>query len=331
MECSDTLQRSEDNSDVLCLACARQCRISPGRSGFCAVRKNVDGRLVSLAYGRPSAFHIDPIEKKPFYHVLPGEKVASLGSWGCTMHCHWCQNSDIARPRRVEEYIRHSRYLSPADAIETALHESAQGIAFTYNEPTVWIEYAHDTATAAAEAGLYSLWISNAGLSADAWKYIAPKILAANLDLKSFRESTYRKYTGFSLNSVLDSIKYAVEHTDMWIEFTVLLIPGLNDDSREIRDLCRWLSGLSTNIPIHFSAFHPAYKMLDRLRTPVETLVRAQEIAFEEGHMYVYLGNVMQGIRNSKPAGLPGETTAGIWRDAEGNLVWVTGSGGRNE
>ncbi|GAB6088914.1 AmmeMemoRadiSam system radical SAM enzyme [Spirochaeta dissipatitropha] len=331
MECSTTLQRSADNSDVLCLACARQCRIPQGRTGYCGVRKNIDGRLVSLAYGRPSAFHIDPIEKKPFYHVLPGEKVASLGSWGCTMQCSWCQNSDIARPKRVEENIRHSRYLSPGDSVEKALHESAQGIAFTYNEPTVWIEYAHDTAAAAAEAGLYSLWISNAGLSVDAWKYIAPKMLAANLDLKGFRESTYRKYTGFSLNSVLDSIKYAVDHTDMWIEITILLIPGLNDDSMEIRDLCQWLSGLSTAIPLHFSAFHSAYKMLDRPRTPVETLVRAQEIAFEEGHMYVYLGNVIQSAGNRKPAGLPGETAAGIWRDAEGCIVRVTEMRGRDE
>lgn len=293
MRCADTLMQPRSDASVECAACAHRCRIPSDAAGFCGVRRNREGSLESLMYGHPSAMHLDPIEKKPLYHVLPQSQVLSLGTLGCTMTCRWCQNCSVALPSR--EYVqRHAagEPVSPQAAVEEAVYSGAAGLAYTYNEPTVWIEYARDTAARARQRGLINLWVSNGYLTPEAWEYIAPELTAANIDLKGFRERVHRRYTGARLQPVLDSIAYAAGLPGLWLEVTMLLIPEINDDPDEIRDACRFLAGLSPDIPLHLSAFYPAFRMQDHPATPAATLERARDIAREEGLRYVYLGNI---------------------------------------
>lgn len=291
--CAESLVKHIDEGVVQCRACARCCTIADGTTGFCGVRRSTSGHLLSVMYGRPAAAHTDPVEKKPLYHVYPGSRAYSIGTLGCTMRCHWCQNCSIAMPdnHRIEAVAGHSEQ-PPELIVEAAIRQGADGIAYTYNEPTVWIEYVHDVAAAAARVGLYNVWVSNGGTTVDAVRYIAPHLTAANIDLKSFRDSTCRRYTGLPLQPVLDSLEYFVRHTAVWVEVTMLLIPDINDSPEEIQDACRFVAGLSPDIPLHFSAFYPACRMTGHAAASPELLQSARRIALKEGLRYVYLGNV---------------------------------------
>ncbi|MFW6363220.1 MAG: AmmeMemoRadiSam system radical SAM enzyme [Spirochaeta sp.] len=292
MYCARELEQAAEKSSLICLACEHRCSIAPGKTGFCRVRGNQEGRLYTRMYGRPSALNMDPIEKKPLYHVLPGSEVLSTGTLGCNMICKWCQNCTIAAP--AGSFIeRHEQkpVMSPDSLTDYAVQQQASGIAFTYNEPTVWIEYAHDSALRAREKNLITVWVSNGYLTPDAWRYISPQLTAANIDLKAFRDDTHRRFTGTRLQPVLDSISYLHDQTDIWLEVTMLIIPEVNDDPDEIRAACRFLSSVSPDIPLHFSAFFPAHRMRDHMPTRKQTLVDARNIAREEGMRFVYLGN----------------------------------------
>ncbi|MBI3078064.1 MAG: AmmeMemoRadiSam system radical SAM enzyme [Deltaproteobacteria bacterium] len=280
--------RRIEGGQVLCELCPRLCRLRDGQIGFCFVRKNIGGTLYSLAYGRPCAVQVDPIEKKPFFHVMPGTRAFSIGTAGCNMGCLFCQNWDISKARL--DHVR-TVDLPPEAVVEAALATGARSLAFTYNEPTIFAEYVMDTAALAR--GLRRLMVTNGYLTPQALPEVYRDIDAANVDLKGFSEQFYRKITLSHLEPVLATLK-ALRALGVWIEVTNLVIPTLNDTPEEIGALARWVRDeLSVDVPLHFSAFHPDFKLLDKPPTPVATLLRARALALELGLRYVYIGNVL--------------------------------------
>jgi len=274
---------------VKCTLCPRLCNIPKDKPGFCFVRQNIGGRMVNVAYGRPTAVHIDPIEKKPLYHFLPGTRVLSLGTAGCNMGCRFCQNWDLSR---ADEVQRQAVDLSPAHLVEAAIRNACPSIAFTYNEPTILAEYVIDTAEIARRKGVKVVMVTNGYISREAIPQIYANVDAANIDLKAFSNTFYRKQTYSRLQPVLDAL-VDIRSLGVWIEITTLLIPGLNTDASEIRAECDWIiDSLGDEVPVHFSAFHPDYRMRDRDRTPPEALRDARTIANDAGLKYVYEGNV---------------------------------------
>ena len=275
-----------ENNFVRCTLCRRYCKIAPGRKGYCSVRKNIDGKLYALAYGKAVAWAVDPIEKKPFYHFKPSSLVFSFATVGCNFRCLYCQNWDISqqRTRIIGEQ------LLPEQIIEKAISYGAKGIAYTYNEPTIFMEYALDTARLGKKNGLFSVFVTNGYMSREAIKKMEP-IDAARIDLKAFDQKKYDWLAGgVELEGVLDSIKLL--HKKMHIEIISLLIPGFNDQEDEIRAMAQWIKDLDRHIPLHFTAFHPDYKMTNYPPTPLNTLIKARNIALEEGLSYVYTGNI---------------------------------------
>ncbi len=275
--------------EVNCLLCPRRCHIKDGAMGVCGVRQNVGGRLYSLVFGNPVAVHVDPVEKKPLYHFQPGSRVFSIGTVGCNFKCSFCQNWDIstigAQPTERISF-------SPEDIVRQALAQRCQSIAFTYNEPTIFGEYVLEIAQLAQAAGLKTIMVTNGYISQEAIADIYPLIDGANIDLKAFTDEFYQKLCSAYLTPVLESIK-AIYHEGTFIELTTLLIPGLNDSAAEIRNLTHWIhENLGDDVPLHFSAFHPDYNLLDRRATPKSTLDQARRIAQEVGLHYVYEGNV---------------------------------------
>jgi pyruvate formate lyase activating enzyme len=276
---------------IHCYLCPRHCHIGVGQHGFCFIRENVDGELVQRGYGRPAALAVDPIEKKPLFHFHPGTSILSLGTAGCNLGCQFCQNFDISKARAVQE---RSLSVSPEQIVNLALEQGTPSIAFTYNEPTIWAEFAIDIAQAAHEAGLSTVMVSNGYITREAFFDVYRHIDAANIDLKGFTEEFYSKITLSHLQPVLDVLTWLRRETNVWFEITNLIIPGMNDSSEEIAELCDWiLRELGDDVPVHFTAFHPDYKMLDRPRTPSSTLDRARRIALERGIKYAYEGNIV--------------------------------------
>ncbi|OPZ19114.1 MAG: pyruvate formate lyase-activating enzyme 1 [candidate division BRC1 bacterium ADurb.BinA364] len=275
---------------ILCTLCPRDCRIAEGQRGFCYIRKNEGGRLVSLGYGRPSALQIDPIEKKPLYHFLPGSTILSLGTAGCNLGCRFCQNWDLTKAGDAE---RRALDLPPDKAVDLAVAHGAPSIAFTYNDPTVFAEYAMDTAMIARERGIKTVMVTAGYIREEPFREVYRHIDAANVDLKAFSEDFYRKLAYARLQPVLDTLLRLRRETSVWVEITNLVIPGENDSADEIRRLCAWVAeNMGVDTPLHFSAYHPAFRFLKAPRTPESSLAAAWTIAREAGLRYAYVGNI---------------------------------------
>ena len=276
-------------STILCGLCPHHCKIGENRFGLCNVRQNIDGKLYTIAYGHPVAIHIDPIEKKPLYHFFPGSKILSIGTIGCNLFCEFCQNWDIARA--TAEDVK-SRDINPQEIIESVLSSGSLGIAFTYNEPTVFGEYVMDIARLAHDAGLKTVMVSNGYISPEGIRDIYPLIDAANIDLKAFSKEFYRRYCKGDLQSVLDAL-LEIKKQGTFLELTTLIIPGLNDSATEIEKMTRWIvENLGVDTPLHFSAFHPSFKMMQVHQTSKTDLDSARKIAINSGLRYIYEGNV---------------------------------------
>ncbi|HUK53583.1 MAG TPA: AmmeMemoRadiSam system radical SAM enzyme [Candidatus Binatia bacterium] len=288
----------EPGGRVHCYLCPRHCHIGQGQSGFCFIRVNQGGRLYSLGYASPAALQVDPIEKKPLNHFLPGSKVFSMGTAGCNMGCFFCQNWDISKSKSDQV---HSTHLPPEDVPALARKYGCPSIAFTYNEPTIWGEYAIDIAQVAHQAGLNTVMVTNGYITREAFHDVYDHIDAANVDLKGFTEDFYGKITLSHLAPVLETLEWLKHETNVWFEITNLLIPTLNDDPAEIRKLCEWvLEHLGPDVPVHFTAFHPDFKLRDKPRTPPATLHTAWRIARETGLHYVYEGNIHNGAGETR-------------------------------
>ncbi len=282
--------KSAGDLRVQCELCPQKCRVADRERGTCGVRENHGGQYKTLVYGRPAAIHVDPIEKKPFNHVLPGKTALSLGTPGCNMQCKFCQNWEIsqARPEQVKTFDK------PPDAIvEMAKQANAPAVACTYTEPVVWSEYVYDIAAAAHKAGLRSLMVSNGFIQAQPMTDLAGVLDAVKVDLKAFTETFYHDTCGASLAPVLDTLRLLARR-HMWIEIVVLVIPGLNDSVSEAQALARFVHNeLGAHVPVHFTRFHPSYRLLNVPSTPVPTLTAFRNAAMAEGLQFVYVGNVL--------------------------------------
>jgi pyruvate formate lyase activating enzyme len=275
---------------VECYLCAHRCRIAADRVGVCQVRENRDGTLYTMVYGQIIAQHVDPIEKKPLLHFYPGSSAYSIATPGCNFRCRWCQNSDISQmPReRREVFVKET---SPAQIVDAAQRKGCQSVAYTYTEPTIFFEYSYDTARQARAAGIANVYVTNGYMTEEMLDLIYPLLDAANVDLKAFRDETYRRYVGARLQPILDSLK-KMKQQGVWLEVTTLVIPELNDDPGELRDAANFLvQELGEETPWHISRFYPSYEMRDAPPTPAATLARAREIGLEAGLQYVYVGN----------------------------------------
>lgn len=281
-----------DANYIKCKLCSHRCKIAPGKTGICGVRKNERGILYTTVYGSAIAANVDPIEKKPFYHFLPGSSAFSIATVGCNFRCGFCQNWQISQVRDSDYYRAYQ--LEPRKIIESALRANCASISYTYTEPTIFFEYAYNTAILAKENGLCNNFVTNGYMTKEAIDLIAPYLDAANVDLKSFRDEYYRKICKARLEPVLESIKYMKE-LNIWIEVTTLVIPGENDSEEELNDIAEFLAKLDPEIPWHISRFHPDYQFTDHEATPLETLKKAYRIGQDHGLRYIYLGNVLEG------------------------------------
>lgn len=273
-----------------CRLCAHRCRIPEGRRGLCGVRENRAGTLYSLVYGQAIALSSDPIEKKPLFHFLPGTRALSVATAGCNFTCRHCQNADISQSPRENGTIP-GREISPAELVQAARREGCRTIAYTYTEPTIFFEYALDTARRAAEEGIKNVFVTNGYMTAEALEMIAPVLDAANVDLKSFRDEFYREICGARLKPVLETIEKMPE-LGIWIEVTTLVIPGYNDSEEELGEIAGFLAGVDPSIPWHVSGFFPTYRLTDAPPTPPSALRRAREIGLAAGLRHVYTGNL---------------------------------------
>lgn len=282
--------RADSKNQVRCGLCRFNCLIADGARGICAVRENHGGTLYSLVYGKLCAEHIDPIEKKPLFHVMPGSSSYSIATAGCNFHCHHCQNYSISQVDRTLPL--HGTEVTPQEVVQRAMNSGCSSISYTYTEPTIFFEFAYDTARLASETGLKNIFVTNGYISKEALSAIAPYLDAANIDLKGFSEEFYRDIVHARLHEVLDSI-IEYRRQNIWLELTTLIIPGLNDSDSELRGIADFIvANLGIDTPWHVSQFYPTYKMTDRGRTPVATLRRARDIGLAAGLRYVYEGNV---------------------------------------
>jgi pyruvate formate lyase activating enzyme len=275
---------------LLCTLCPRFCKIGEGQPGFCFIRQNHGGRLVQLGYGRSTGFAVDPVEKKPLNHFFPGTPILSFGTAGCNLGCKFCQNWDISKAKLDEEGLARNR---PEDVVALAQGNGCPSIAYTYNDPVIWAEYVIDISRAARAAGVNNVLVTAGYVTDEARPELYANADAANVDLKGFSEEFYRRTTASHLEPVLETLKWIVRTGTTWLEVTTLLIPGLNDGDDELRRMTAWFhANLGPDVPLHFTAFHPDFKMLDIPPTPPETLRRARAIALAAGLRYVYVGNV---------------------------------------
>lgn len=281
---------TNERGKILCTLCPRYCEIGEGQPGFCYIRQNINGKLYTLGYGRPTGFGIDPIEKKPLNHFLPGTSILSFGTAGCNLGCKFCQNWSISKAKLDDT---NSIIATPEDVIQLAKKYSTPSIAFTYNDPTIFGEYVIDISKIARKEGIKSVMVTAGYIDKEARKDVYKFIDAANVDLKGFTERFYHKNTFSHLSDVLDTLLWLKNETNVWIELTTLLIPDENDSDEEIKNECDWiLKNLGENVPLHFTAFHPDFKMLNKIPTPHSTLIRAKNIAEAIGIKYCYVGNV---------------------------------------
>ena len=280
--------RLEDGR-VQCDVCPRRCRMRAGQRGFCFVRAAEEDGVVLTTWGRSSGFCVDPIEKKPLNHFLPGSSVFSFGTAGCNLACRFCQNWDISKSKAVDTLADEA---SPETIARTAHEMGCRSVAFTYNDPTIFFEYAIDVADACHELGVRAVAVTAGYMCPEPRRDFYAHLDAANVDLKGFTEHFYRHVAAAELGAVLETLEYLHE-TDVWFELTTLLIPGYNDSDSELHEMTQWIvEHLGPDVPIHFTAFHPDYKMLDVPPTPPATLTRARRIAIENGIHYAYTGNV---------------------------------------
>lgn len=280
----------EESGKIKCTLCPRYCILANGQKGFCFIRENIDGTLYSTAYGRPTGFAIDPIEKKPLNHFLPGTDILSFGTAGCNLGCKFCQNWTMSKSK-LDEIS--SVWASPEDVIFLATKHNLKSIAFTYNDPTIIGEYVIDISKMAHNLGIKSVMVTAGYIDKDSRKEIYKYIDAANVDLKAFSERFYKDLTASHLAPVLDTIKYLKNETNVWIELTTLLIPNENDSEDEIKRMSNWiLENIGDEVPHHFTAFHPTFKMQKHQKTTLDTLNKARKIALNAGIKYVYTGNL---------------------------------------
>jgi pyruvate formate lyase activating enzyme len=295
-----------DDGRIQCDVCPRACKLREGQRGVCFVRGRTEDQVVLTSYGRSSGYCIDPIEKKPLNHFLPGTSVLSFGTAGCNLACRFCQNWDISKSKEVE---RLSETASPAAIAQAAVDVGARSVAFTYNDPVIFMEYAMDVADACRDVGVKAVAVSAGYICDEPRRELYRHLDAANIDLKAFTQDFYRHVAMGDLQPVLDTLEYLRHDTDVWLEITTLLIPGHNDGADEIDSMTQWIhEHLGPDVPLHFTAFHPDFKMLDIAPTPASTLRRARDIATKNGLNFVYTGNV---------------------HDAEGSSTYCPGCGQR--
>jgi pyruvate formate lyase activating enzyme len=279
-----------DDGRVQCDVCPRECKLHEGQRGLCFVRANKDGKIVLTTYGRSSGYCIDPIEKKPLNHFYPGSSVMSFGTAGCNLACKFCQNWDISKSKEIDILADQA---SPEKIARVAKELGCKSVAYTYNDPVIFMEYAIDVAKECRKRDIKSVAVTAGYISPEPRKEFFQYMDAANVDLKAFTEDFYWKITGGHLQPILDTLEYIKHETDVWLELTTLLIPGHNDSDEEIEKMTQWVvDKLGPDVPMHFTAFHPDWKMRDVPPTPAETLTRAREIAIKNGVRYAYTGNV---------------------------------------
>ncbi len=289
------LYEKSDNKSVHCFLCGHHCRIQDNNFGNCRARQNISGTLYTLVYAKASAIGIDPIEKKPLYHFFPGTMSFSLATKGCNFHCAFCQNWGISQGSIADNGFSGEDFL-PEEVVQASLKHKCKSISYTYTEPTIFFEYAFDTAKLAKEKGLSNIFVTNGYMTKDCLQMILPYLDAANVDLKFFRDESYQKICSARLKPVLDSIK-EMHNLGIWIEITTLVIPKENDSEEELSDIAEFIANIDKNIPWHVSGFHPDYKFIDHPATSETTLRKAQEIGYKAGLKFVYAGNV-QGWGN---------------------------------
>lgn len=292
------LSHKLEDGRVACEACNQHCKLHEGEYGVCGIRKVENGELYLLTYALAAAVNVDPIEKKPMFHFLPGSDVFSFGTVGCNFSCKFCQNADISQYPKEHDHDVFGSSLPPQKAVDLALEYGCKSIAYTYNEPVVFFEYTYDTAKLAHEAGLKNIYVTSGYETHKALDTIGPFLDGMNIDIKGFNQSFYKDICGASFKPILDTVEYAYKK-GIWIETTTLLIPGMNDSDEEIRKIAEFQASLDPSIPWHISAFHPMYKMMDVPRTSLDTLRRAYEIGKDAGLKYVYVGNIDDKSRES--------------------------------
>jgi len=308
-----------DDQRVRCHLCAHRCVIAPGRKGVCLVRENREGTLYTLVYGIPLSQAVDPIEKKPLFHFHPGSTAFSIATAGCNFRCAFCQNADISQMPRDRGQIL-GRQASPEEVVRSARRYGSQSIAYTYTEPTIFFEYSYDIARLAHDVGIASVYVTNGYMTSEMLELFQgldnghePWLDAANVDLKAFRDETYKKVCGARLQPVLDSLKKMVE-LGVWVEVTTLVVPDMNDSIDELGDIARFIADeLGVETPWHVSRFHPDYKMYDRGATPATTLRRAYDLGREAGLRYVYVGNMPGARLEDTYCPNCGQTVIGRW------------------
>lgn len=283
------LFEKKENEIVKCLACAHKCLIKEGRTGICAVRKNIDGELYLLVYGKLASLAVDPIEKKPFYHFLPGSKSLSLGTVGCNFKCKWCQNYGISQASKEREIFGSEK--NPQEIVDLAIKKDCKSISYTYNEPTIFSEFVKDTAELAKKKGIKNILVTNGYFSKESLDYLSNCIDAMNIDLKSMNQETYEKYCEAKLFPVLENIKRVFQKR-IHLEITTLIIPGINDSEEKLKKIAEFIASISKEIPWHISRFFPTYKMKDRAFTPKKTLEIAYKVGKNAGLKNIYLGNI---------------------------------------
>ncbi len=292
------LYRQAEGGAVDCYLCEFLCHIKDGKAGVCGVRENAGGVLYTRVYGRLIAEHVDPIEKKPLFHFQPGSNSYSIATVGCNFRCLHCQNAEISQMPREQKRILGEK-VSPEEVVAEAYESGCSSISYTYTEPTIFFEFARDTGALAREKGIKNVFVTNGYMTSQCLDEMKGILDAANVDVKAFTESFYRKVCGAKLAPVLKSVEY-MRQLGIWVEITTLVIPTLNDSEDELRNIAKWIYKTDKSMPWHISAFHPAYKLPDIPSTPASTLERAREIGLEEGLRYVYTGNI---------PGIKGEST----------------------
>jgi pyruvate formate lyase activating enzyme len=308
-----------DEARVRCNLCAHRCVIAPGHKGICLVRENREGTLYTLVYGIPLSQAVDPVEKKPLFHFYPGSTAFSIATAGCNFRCAFCQNADISQMPRDQGRIW-GRQASPEEVVHAARRYGSRSIAYTYTEPTIFFEYSYDIARLAHEAGIASVYVTNGYMTREMLELFQgmgdghpPWLSAANVDLKAFRDETYKTVCGARLQPVLDSLKNMKE-LGVWVEVTTLVVPSMNDSDGELNDIARFVAQeLGVGTPWHVSRFHPDYKMHDRAGTPVSTLRRAYDLGREAGLRYVYVGNMPGAHLEDTNCPNCGRTVIGRW------------------
>ena len=316
--------RMLDNGKVQCDVCPRECQLQEGQRGLCFVRARKDDALVLTTYGRSSGFCIDPIEKKPLNHFLPGTPILSFGTAGCNLTCKFCQNHDISKSREMDMLMDQA---SPEKIAQAAEQTGCRSVAYTYNDPVIFLEYATDIALACKARGIKNVAVTAGYIKEAAREDFFTNMDAVNLDLKGFTESFYKKLCTAELGNVLETAKYLAAKPDTWLEVTTLLIPDENDSDAELHALSEWfMDNLGPDVPLHFTAFHPDYRMMDKPNTPPETLLRAYKIARSKGIHYAYTGNIHHEPTHSTYC--PHCKDKLIGRDWHQLTAWKIGQGG---